>query len=317
MDVLMTALGTLVIAVSLAVLGVQASAAVPEPALEEPTVPSNVELVFNEDGADPHQLCLTGDTFKENSPGDSDALLVCAFNADGSPASTLPEGHGGLHWSIEPAFSEVTAVRFAEEPPADTDEQGMATATIEALRFGYDTITVCLQTESDVEADCDSVQKRVTEILGPGDPPDPCASNADAIVGTEDDDVLVGTENDDLICGREGDDVISGLGGDDIILGQADNDTIRGGDGADSLRGSAGEDALTGGAGNDIVRGGLGNDTLKGNKGHDRLLGGADDDTLRGGRGNDNLNGGSYGGNDVCVDRFGSNSFRRCEAVRR
>ncbi|HVL63922.1 MAG TPA: calcium-binding protein [Actinomycetota bacterium] len=281
------------------------------------TAPLDVELVFNVPGANPQDLCLTGDKFRENQVGDTDELLACTFDASGNFVSTQPAGNGRLQWFIAPSGGgELTATRFTGAVPNETGNDGTATTTIEAFRQGNDIITVCLQNDpgGNAGADCASVQKRVTQTGGGGEVPTVCATNANAIVGTQGDDVLVGTQGDDVICGLGGDDVISGEAGNDLILAGAGNDTARGGSGFDSIRGGSGDDALVGGGGKDVLRGGAGNDSLKGNKFHDTLRGGGGNDELRGGRGNDINNGGD--GTDVCIDRYGDNVFRNCETLR-
>lgn len=84
---------------------------------------------------------------------------------------------------------------------------------------------------------------------------------------------LVGNSNANRIIGTEEDDTINGAGGKDTILG---------GEGNDSLNGGAGNDFLTGGKGNDTLTGGSGADTFIYNKGdgNDIITDYTNDDTI-------------------------------------
>jgi Ca2+-binding RTX toxin-like protein len=292
------------------------------------TSPTNVELVFAEEGQTNAQACESGDTSKENQVGDTDTLVVCTYDNDGNLASTTPEDNGRLQWRIEPSGGgELTATRFTESPPTETGNDGTTTTDIEAFRQGNDVIEVCLQNDPGGNAgtDCADVQKRVTEGTGTpaqcndgqdndGDgridfPADPeCTSsndNSEASGGggpvtsgqcqgfNQGTSTPIAGGDGNVVVGTPDDDVLTGTDGDDIICGLGGDDVISGLGGKDQIVGNGGNDSISGKNGNDVADGGAGNDSLKGNDGIDTLRGRGGRDTLQGGRGEDTALGGA------------------------
>jgi hypothetical protein len=292
------------------------------------TTPTNVELVFAEEGQTNAQACESGDTSKENQVGDTDTLVVCTYDNDGNLASTTPEDNGRLQWRIEPSGGgELTATRFTESPPTETGNDGTTTTDIEAFRQGNDVIEVCLQNDPGGNAgtDCADVQKRVTEGTGTpaqcndgqdndGDgridfPADPeCTSsndNSEASGGggpvtsgqcqgfNQGTSTPIAGGDGNVVVGTPDDDVLTGTDGDDIICGLGGDDVISGLGGKDQIVGNGGNDSISGKNGNDVADGGAGNDSLKGNDGIDTLRGRGGRDTLQGGRGEDTALGGA------------------------
>ncbi len=144
------------------------------------------------------------------------------------------------------------------------------------------------------------------------------------INGNSNANILVGTDEDDVINGGGGNDVLSGLGGNDSILGGDGNDTLDGGAGSDTLRGGNGADTFIGSEGADQMFGDGGNDTvdysastegvnvvLQGSgsgglaegdtySGIDDVIGTDFDDTVTGHSGNNVIETGA--GNDTVID---------------
>jgi Ca2+-binding RTX toxin-like protein len=76
---------------------------------------------------------------------------------------------------------------------------------------------------------------------------------ADTIDGTSEADDLVGTENDDVIHASGGADYVSGLAAPDLLYAGAGNDTVVGREGNDRIYGNAGSDVLFGNQSNDTI----------------------------------------------------------------
>lgn len=111
-------------------------------------VPQHIHLVWAGTGttADP---CHTGNTFKENTIGQSDTVLACTFDANNNPATTAQTGGGRLQWTLTVSTGQIQqATRFAADPPAETDANGRATAQIQAVNEGTDFITATLFSDS-------------------------------------------------------------------------------------------------------------------------------------------------------------------------
>ena len=132
-------------------------------------VPTHVHLVFQGTG-DTANPCHTGDQFKENNIGDRDTLLACTMDNADRPSTTNQTNGGRLQWTLNPATSgQQTATRFdcsttqGQCPPGETDANGQATVSIEAINEGTDNICVQLFTDqgAPVGGQATCVQKRV------------------------------------------------------------------------------------------------------------------------------------------------------------
>ncbi len=123
------------------------------------------------------------------------------------------------------------------------------------------------------------------------------------IIGTPGDDRLTGTDGPDVIAGLQGNDTIFALGGDDVVCGGVGNDVIYGGSGFDVIFGAQGNDVIYGANGDRVADhadvlggryfGGAGNDFIFGTDRWDRMQGGAGDDSLFGYAGRDWMRGGA------------------------
>ena len=76
---------------------------------------------------------------------------------------------------------------------------------------------------------------------------------ADTIDGTSEADDLVGTDQEDTIHASGGADYVSGLAGPDLLYAGAGNDTVVGRDGNDRIHGNSGSDTLLGNESNDTI----------------------------------------------------------------
>ncbi len=76
---------------------------------------------------------------------------------------------------------------------------------------------------------------------------------AATIDGTSEADDLVGTENNDVIHASGGADYVSGLAAGDVLYAGAGNDTVVGREGNDRILGNTGSDTLFGNEGNDTI----------------------------------------------------------------
>ncbi len=118
---------------------------------------------------------------------------------------------------------------------------------------------------------------------------DPRNPNSTLISGTSEAETLVGGDDNDILNAGSGNDTVAGGLGDDLIYGSFGDDVLRGDENSPSTGGTVG--------GDDIIYGGEGRDRIGGKAGNDQLFGGSDDDQLWGDNGDDILNGGL--GNDT------------------
>lgn len=131
-------------------------------------VPTHVHLVFANTG-DPANPCHSGDQFKENNIADIDLLLVCTRDGSDRASTTNQNGGGRLQWTIFPnaGGQTQTATRFdcsaaqGSCPPSETDANGEAQVSIEAINEGTDQIQVQLFNDLGTLLGTDFVQKRV------------------------------------------------------------------------------------------------------------------------------------------------------------
>lgn len=148
------------------------------------------------------------------------------------------------------------------------------------------------------------------------------SSDAEHLVGTDNDDVLKGLQGNDYATLGGGDDYFNGGAGDDMALGGTGNDTILGFEGHDTAYGGDGDDLISanrafGEAGNDTLSGevntddyldgGDGDDRINASSGNNQLFGGAGNDDIGSGAGDDFADGGS--GNDVIRTGAGNDTL--------
>lgn len=128
-------------------------------------LPSVVRLVYAGTGQPNTNECNTGATFRENRVGDTDDLLACTFDGFGNEVNTTDTDNGFLEWFIGSGADDEVDTQYVGTPPSETDANGHATATIEAVDSGSDNPGVQLRDEDGNTVDSDTVTKNVV----PGD----------------------------------------------------------------------------------------------------------------------------------------------------
>ncbi|WP_413160638.1 calcium-binding protein [Capilliphycus salinus ALCB114379] len=151
------------------------------------------------------------------------------------------------------------------------------TEEIDTLRGGADADTFTLRNNSD--------QLNVLLLTPPATHQG--SSQAEEMLGTEENDVMYGRQGNDTISSFTGDDFLNGELGDDLLFAGRNNDILIGDSGEDTMFGDRGEDTLYGGSAGDVMFGNNEDDTVFGDRGDDTIYGGQGDDELTGGTGSD------------------------------
>ena len=126
---------------------------------------------------------------------------------------------------------------------------------------------------------------------------DPRNPNSSLISGTSEAETVVGGDDDDILNAGSGNDTVAGGLGDDLIYGSFGDDVLRGDENTPSTGGTAGgDDTIYGGEGSDRIGGKAGNDQIFGGSEDDQLWGDDGDDILDGGLGDDTLTGDDFSG---------------------
>ena len=195
------------------------------------------------DDKDNHLIGLAGDDILEGGAGDD--TLEGGLGAD---EAIFRAGFGNdiLLGGLEGdklSFKDVTNLKtFAFSHPRDGDvliSVGSDSVRILAANYAHGRYTLC---------------------YGPDD-----RQTGKLYVGTPDQDApLGGSTEADWILGLDNDDSLLGEGGEDILYGGAGDDTLEGGAGDDILEGDAGTDTY-------VFRTGFGHDTLQGETDNSKL----------------------------------------------
>lgn len=126
--------------------------------------PSEVFLAFTAPVAsDPADPCRTGTTYKQNSAGDHDDVVVCTYDGNGAPSPT-DASTAHLQWAITRPYDGSPGIRFNPSPPPDetTGDAATATAGIDAFeQIDDNVVTVSLLDGSGGIVDSFSIEKDV------------------------------------------------------------------------------------------------------------------------------------------------------------